>query len=336
MGYGDVRIAEKAAGIIVRDERVIKAPISGSITYAAKENQRIPVNTKLLEIKKETVDSELTGRYNEINEKLQALQSMDDQNAASAGLEESVKEGLANIAFSLNEGNLAAAYSHKEKLTREISYRLAAGTTQSEREDLLREKEELDEIIEGGIKAEYAPFSGVPVYTLDGYEEILHPGSLEEIIPSRVTPVKAVEVDLSGALEAGQPVMKLVANHVWYAVCNLSEGFAEGLEQGSVVSLEISDRETYGVRAVVKNKTERDEGTVFVFESKDYFPGMYRARNVELTVVKVQRAGGALRPIEKNGVPGGSAGCGQYHCKKVIVKARRHQRSGGANRTRRI
>src|SRR5690606_24319009 len=128
--------------------------------YAAKENQRIPVGTKLLEMKKETINEELTRKYDEINQRLQALQSADSSRAVPAEIERSIKEGLENIAFLLNEGNLAAAYSQKERLTREINISLAASTTGLEREELLRQKEEFDNIIEGGIKAEFAPFSG--------------------------------------------------------------------------------------------------------------------------------------------------------------------------------
>ena len=286
VGYGDVKISESTAAVIVRKEQVIKAPISGSITYAVKENQRVPVGTKLLEMKKETINEELTGKYNEISQRLQALQSADDSRAVPAEIEKSIKEGLEDIAFSLNEGNLAAAYSQKERLTREINISLAASTTRLEREELLRQKEELDNIIEGGIKAKFAPFSGVPVYTLDGYEELLHPENLEAIVPSEVAPAKAKKVDLSGQLEAGQPVMKMVANHEWYAVCSLSESFAESLEKGSVVSLEISREQTHSVRAVVRNKVKHEDGPIVFFESKDYFPGLYEARDIEMNVVK--------------------------------------------------
>ncbi len=291
VGYGDVKISESTTGVIVRKEQVIKAPISGSIIYAVKENQRIPAGTKLLEMRKETIDEELTGKYNEISQRLQALQSVDDSRTIPVEIERSIKDGLESIAFSLNEGNMAAAYSQKERLTREINISLAASTTRLEREELLRRKEELDNIIEGGIKAEFAPFSGVPVYTLDGYEELLYPENLEEVVPSKVTPAKVKKVDLSGELEAGQPVMKMVANHVWYAVCSLSEGFAERLEKGTVVYLEVSEEQTYNVRAVVRNKVEQEEGPVVFFESKDYFPGLYEERNVEMTVVKGKYSG---------------------------------------------
>lgn len=291
VGYGDVKISESTVGVIVRKEAVIKAPISGSIIYAAKENQRIPVGTKLLEMKKETINEELTGKYDEINQRLQALQSADSSRAVPAEIERSIKEGLENIAFLLNEGNLAAAYSQKERLNREINISLAASTTGLEREELLRQKEELDNIIEGGIKAEFAPFSGVPVYTMDGYEELLYPENLEEVVPSKVAPAKAKKVDLTGELEAGQPVMKVVANHEWYAVCSLSEDFAEGLGKGSVVYLEVSEEQTHSVRAVVRDKIEQEEGPVVVFEAKDYFPGLYEARNVEMTVVKGKYSG---------------------------------------------
>ena len=99
VGYGDVKISESTVGVIVRKEAVIKAPISGSIIYAAKENQRIPVGTKLLEMKKETINEELTGKHDEINQRLQALQSADNSRAVPAEIERAIKEGLENIAL---------------------------------------------------------------------------------------------------------------------------------------------------------------------------------------------------------------------------------------------
>jgi hypothetical protein len=71
----------------------------------------------------------------------------------------------------IDEGNLAMVYYEKERLAREMNYSLAANATQSEREELIRQKEEPGRNDRGSIKAEFAPFSGVPVYSLDGYEE---------------------------------------------------------------------------------------------------------------------------------------------------------------------
>jgi hypothetical protein len=84
VGHGDVMIAQKVAGGIVRHEMVVKAPISGRVTYAARENVRVPINSKLLEIKRDNIDTDLTDKYKEINDKLQVLQSLED-NSAPAG-----------------------------------------------------------------------------------------------------------------------------------------------------------------------------------------------------------------------------------------------------------
>ncbi len=295
VGYGDVRIGQQAGGIIVRRERVIKAPISGSISFIVKENVRVPANAKLLEVKKDKIDADLTKKYNEINQRLQVLQQTDSSAEAEVP-EQVVEKGLSAIDFSMSEGNFAAVYYQKEELLREIGYSVAANTTQSEREELIQQKAELDEILAGGIKAEASPFSGVPVYTLDGYEEVLSPDNLEEIIPSQVLRSKVKKADLQKELNAGDPVMKIVDNHVWYFVCNLSKEFVGGMKQGSRVTLEVSDGQVHTVTAVVKNINIQDTEAIVVFESKDYFPGLYELRNIEMMVVK-EKYSGYLVPL---------------------------------------
>ncbi|MGI6703089.1 MAG: HlyD family efflux transporter periplasmic adaptor subunit [Clostridia bacterium] len=291
VGHGDVMIAQKVAGVIVRHEMVVKAPISGRVTYAARENVRVPINSKLLEIKRDNIDTDLTDKYKEINDKLQVLQSLEDNSALPAVPDKVVSEGLSNIAYLIDEGNLAMVYYEKERLAREMNYSLAANATQSEREELIRQKEELDGMIEGGIKAEFAPFSGVPVYSLDGYEEALSPKNLKEIIPSSVVPQKVERVDFTKELEAGVPTLKIVDNHAWYFVCNLSEDFAGDLKQGSVVTLDIPGEEMNSIRARVNDIYRLEGELTAAFEAKDFFHGLYEKRHMELTVIKGKYSG---------------------------------------------
>ncbi len=291
VGYGDIMIAEKALGVIVRDEKVINAPISGDVTYIVNENVRIPVNTKLFEIKDCKITSGLTEQYNKINERLEALQSLEDNRTFPVEINETVNDILSNIVFLLDSGNLSTVYYEKERLTRQINYSLAATITQPEKGELIRKKDELDMIIEDGVKNEKAPFSGVPVYSLDGYEEILSPGNINEIIQLKDIRGKAKAIDLAKGVKAGEPVMKVVNNHLWYLICNLSEDFVTGLNQGSIVTLDIIGEESNSIRAKVDRINTQDKDIYVVFQSRDFFPGLYERRNVELMVVRGKYSG---------------------------------------------
>ncbi len=301
--HGSISIYEKVSGIVVREERIIKAAISGYVTYIAKENIRVPVNEKLLEIKSDRIDASLTEEYNEINKRLQALEQMDNSIQAAVD-DDTINTSLSSIGLLIDRGDLAAVYQEKERLNREISYSIAANTTQAEREELIREKERLDQMIEGGIKDELSPFSGVPVYSLDGYEEIFYPGNMQEIIPSKVQPESAKKIDLTKELTAGEPVLKIVDNHVWYLVCDVSEEFGEGLKQNSSISLEVLDGSSYTTGARVNSIHQQEGGYKVIFESGDFFPGLYEKRVVDLNVIK-EKHSGYLIPlialIEKDG-----------------------------------
>jgi len=294
--YGSISILEKTSGIVVRNETVINSPISGYVTYIIKENIRVPVNTKVMEIKSGRIDDSSIERYNEINGRLQALDQIGS--LAQAAPDDSViRAGLYNMSLLIDRGNLAAVYREKERLNREISYNVAVNTTQAEREELISEKEELESIIEGGIRAEFSPFSGIPVHTLDGYEEMFCPENMHEIVPSMVQPENVKKADLSKEVKAGEPVLKIVDNHEWYIVCDISREFAGGIKQGSRVSLEVLGPENIAVGARVKGIYEQEEGFRAVFASGDYFPGVYEKRTVDLNVVK-EKHSGYMIPVE--------------------------------------
>ncbi len=327
--YGSISILEKASGIVVRNETVINSPISGYVTYIIKENIRVPVNTKVLEMKSGRIDDSSIERYNEINERLQALDQIGS--LAQAALDDSViRAGLYNISILIDQGNLAAVYREKERLSREISYNTAANTTQAEREELISEKEELESIIEGGIRAEFSPFSGIPVHTMDGYEGMFCPENMHEIIPSMVQPENIRKADLSKEIKAGEPVLKIVDNHEWYIVCDMSGEFAEGIKQGSRVSLELLGPENITVGARVKGLHEQEEGFRVVFASGDYFPGVYEKRTVDLNVVK-EKHSGCMIPVEALIEKDGEYQVQVLEAEKIVNKRVRVKGNDGVN-----
>ncbi len=294
VAYGDIMIAERTTGIIVRDEKVIRAPISGDVTYIVKENIRVPVNTRLFEIRDSKIDGALVDKYNRTKERLATLQTPGDEHTLSEERDGTIDDVLSNIAFLIDSGNLTMVYYEKERLSRRINYNIASDPVQVEKQQLTRKEEELSALIEGGIKYANAPFAGVPVYSLDGYEEVLCPDNISEIVPSEVAGAKAKTINFSKGLKAGDPVMKIVNNHLWYLVCSLNIDFVKDLKEGSVVTLDIAGEESSNIRARVENITPQDDGTddtIVTFQSRDFFPALYEGRSVDLTVVKGKYSG---------------------------------------------
>lgn len=288
--HGSISLYQQASGVVVRTEKLVNSPITGYISNIADENIRLPANQRVLEVKSDKVDDSSLERYKQINDRLQALEQTDASIRAEVD-EEVIKKGLKNIGLLIDQQNFSAVYQQKEKLNRDINYGIAANTTQSEREQLLKEKNRLDEIIEGGIREVVSPFPGIPVYSLDGYEEVLCPENVQEIVPSKVQPKSIKRVDLSGKVEAGLPVLKIVDNHVWYIVCEVSKEFAEGMEKGAKISLEVLGEEPRTIAARVYSIHEQDQGFRIVFNSGDFFPGLYQRRVIELNVIKAKHSG---------------------------------------------
>ncbi len=297
---GEAKVEEMTTGIIVRKEQVIKAPISGYISFMARENERIPVSTKLLEVRRERIDGDILERYNEIMAKINEIESVDMETQPD------IARSLSTISSFIASGNLSGVYHEKEKLIRELGSKQDLQGAENI-DKLVEERKNLERIIGDGIKSENASFSGIPVYSLDGYEEVLNAGHLMEIDPSRFKEVKTSRIDRTKKVEADQPVLKLVDNHEWYLVVRLSAEFAGDIEKGDTVTLELDSQEQNEIRAVVKDVSPKEESILAAFTINDYFPGFLEKRAVEVNVVK-DRYSGYVIPVralvEKDGKTG--------------------------------
>jgi putative membrane fusion protein len=278
--YGDIRSDERAKGLVVRNETVIRAPISGKISYIAPENIKVPVNTKLLEITEDRIDQKLINQYNDIIRQLEAS-DLDIADRAN----DAIMNRLANIADLIDRRNLMAVHREKEMLAREL---VAANNGNSAgRGALIDEKKRLEELIAEGIADQKALFPGIPVHTVDGYEEVLHPGGIDKIDPSGIESRDPSKVDLKRRIEAGDPVLKLVDNYEWFIIVQLSKSFSDGLNIGSVVSVEAGgQQDEFSVKASVCSIQEQERHRIVALRITDYVPGMLDKRFIDISVVQ--------------------------------------------------
>jgi putative membrane fusion protein len=321
--YGEVKIEEETKGVIIRNERLIKAPISGKVSFIAQENVKVPVNAKLLEVRRDRIDEETIRRYNEINQKIEALNNMDSENA---GVEvgRGIHQYLSNISYLILSGNLLPVYYEKERLTREISKSTALDSSGSNLDTLIQEKEKIEEVIEDGIKVEHAEFSGVPVYTLDGYEEVLTVEHLDEVDLSKLKPADSFRINIQDGVKAGEPVLKLVDNCKWHIATELTREFGENLKEGSRISVRFIDKEDATVDARIERLSDGNNGIVAFLEIKDYVPGMLEERFVNISVIR-NRYRGYVIPVNAIAQKGDGAEVmvlqgGKIVAKKIVVK----------------
>ncbi|MBA1333767.1 MAG: hypothetical protein HPY66_0160 [Firmicutes bacterium] len=322
--YGEVKIMEQAKGVVVRMEKTVKAPISGRIAYIVPENVKVPVGTKVLEIKRDRIDDETLARYNEINKRIQALGDLDSE-AAPDNSTGNVMKYLANISRLIHEGSLLAVYYEKEHLVRELNRSTALASSANELKLLLQEKDKIEKEMDGGVKAEYTQFPAVPVYALDGYEEVLTVESIKEINPAELSPPAVLRIDLNKGVEAGETVLKLVDNRKWYIVSQLSSGFGEDIKENKNVSIEFPGDDTVTVKGRVIGSKTTDQGTVVYIEIKDYVPGIFEQRFVDIILIK-ERYSGFVVPQKAIIEKGNETEVlvlqeGKVRSKKVAVKA---------------
>jgi len=282
--YGEVKVEEKVTGIIIRNEMVIKAPISGYVSFVSKENVRVPVNSKLVEVRRERIDDGVLKRYNEIVEEINSIEVSNIQTQSN------MSRSLSNISRLIATRNYSMVYSEKERMLKEL-YLEKSSQDNTDIDKLIKERKKLEDMIGNGVKSECAAFAGIPVYSLDGYEEVLNSDHLLEVDPSEFQPDEYRKTNFDKEVKIDQPVLKLVDNYKWYLVVQLNSDFGSSLKKGDRVTLDFDEENYNGVRATIIDMKQCEDILLVAFEIKDQVPGYLKKRVTEVNVVKAKYSG---------------------------------------------
>ncbi|MCM1544775.1 MAG: hypothetical protein NC110_05685 [Ruminococcus sp.] len=119
------------------------------------------------------------------------------------------------------------------------------------------QQEELEQFSarKGSVKA---PFPGYFVSDIDGYEEAFNYNKIDDITSKQIDKLlKSEPKEINNALG------KIVGQHVWYFVCNMSVSEGANLKTNETVNVDFSDKGIHNVKMVVK-KIERNSDTMAV------------------------------------------------------------------------
>lgn len=276
------------AGYIVRTEQVYNAPAAGTIYHYVQEGTRVKKNRVLSTIYTGNVSEETLKELENLNKRIADLESA-GSNYTVSGLssEEGIENIKNNIISARQGGNVSKIESYKAQINGIIT-----GTVQEQQTDdinALREKKQsLEASIQSSKSDIYSQMSGVFSKNVDGLENVLTPKNVMSYKLSDYTGIADMVKEYKNQASSGQPVCKVVNNHIWYVLLTVDKNAAKDLQTGQNVKLRF--RKLPGIEAdatveYISTEESETEKNVVALKCEQYKEGVFSTRFSEMELI---------------------------------------------------
>lgn len=263
-------------GYLIRDEETFRSD-AGTLSHSLSEGERVGRNQTM------AVAYPDSGALNRV-EQLNALQLQLEQLSfslvsyldpdAALKLDSSITSDLLSLRRMVASGEYSRAEEEVASLKGAILKRDYTSASQEEIEAAIKDTETQISQLENSLNgtAITAPEGGIYSAACDGYESVLTPELLDELIPSTLDGIKPVESD------SAANVGKLIYGDTWYYAANITDAQAEQLGGRSSVTLRLAKGldEDMTMKVVSISRSENGKRTLLLSSDK------YIARTTQL------------------------------------------------------
>ncbi|MDI3534325.1 MAG: hypothetical protein PWQ82_690 [Thermosediminibacterales bacterium] len=311
--YGSIKSAYPLDGIIIREEQVVKSPITGQLKYLVNKNRRVRYGETVAVITKPSIDLVfLENRLREIERRIDDLKTFEkaDDKKNTEILDQALNKKLELIISDIEKGDFFGVIKKKEELLTILNKGKHLGLNQN---DSLKQAEIeremiLNELKKGKIELK-APFSGIVSFRIDGLEDLLKPEKLQQINPEKLLEANSGFIDIKKEeIKAGEPVFKIVNNFNYYIVSYLEAPIEMDIKEGNYINISACKPESPEIKAKVYKVINSDDGkTVLILQTDQMLPDFTEIRKICFQILS-DRIWGIKLPLEtvinRNGVNG--------------------------------
>lgn len=207
--------------IIIRQETVFAAPVSGKLVLRVKEGERVRAGMPIVEISNPRASRVIDDQINQVNQKLAEFDRLNGSRILS--LEKACRDLGLKIRETVAEARKSAALGDYERLLtldlllRDTVQKRAEAAADLERLDTLRneivaERQRLADIAKKANNVVEAPSPGVVSFWVDGLEKAFSTVKTEGISPRAVFTAqpKPAESRTGDEVKAGKPLFRIV------------------------------------------------------------------------------------------------------------------------------
>ncbi len=307
--WGVVEESIEAKGLIIRDERVLVSPVTGTVRFMASEGEKVRAGAVVAEVADDEARQRVEPPLLKAREELDAFEAyasarLDALEQEAASLRLDVENEKRALARSKASGDARAAREAAAALaSAEGALDRALARLDREVESLEAKRRQLTQAVSRREASyEHAVFRfraqepAVVSFELDGLEDELSPSAcerLDEELASSLEPSTS-RVEDGATVQAGQPVLRLVDNSRLVVAAFLPDDQASELVTKRSVRVEFEGVAGGPVTASVRRS---DDGTSpagrrgVLLEVSGFPAELVRGRRVGMRIVKNVRSG---------------------------------------------
>lgn len=296
--YGELVESISKQGVIIKDEQVILAQADGNIDYLAQEGKRVPKNKKIAEIQKGEVDLQKKEKLDTINRRIESIKFNRNEEILKSDIQKldvTTKRLRSEIKTNIMNSDIESIQNLKDKLLVAIDKKSLIWGEKSivgkNTKTLESEKFKIENELNSSVKSVFAQESGIISFNKDDYEDILKVSSIEHLNSQYLSTVKNKEnmIKKNDGVKVGDPIGKIINNHIWHIAVVLDEKESSHLKIGANVKV---DKESQVFDASVKYlyKDENNKN-ILVLEVDEEKVDFYDERICDFNIIYRQVSG---------------------------------------------
>lgn len=274
-------------GWFVRDEIVAEGTSSNTVKHIVSNGEKVQADAALAVVYADASIMEASRRLEEIEQELSLLQSavqtvgsLTDTTKTDQMIAKQMETLAGQVAYGVPTGASASALTLRELALRRNAASLDVGTLRSQIVLLEDEKSKLAGQAYGRSNTISAPASGYFSEVVDGYESVLKPADVKEMLPDAFEKITGQRVSApKGKLG------KVMQGFTWYFATVLSAEDAGRLRVGQRVTLKFSQIAADATAYVTAVNYDEDGQALAVFSSTTVDGDLVSMRQQEVSIV---------------------------------------------------
>ncbi len=275
-------------GVIVREEKLYNASSAGTVYNNETEGARVAKDSLISTIYSGSVSSDVLRELHNLDKKIEKEEKSENSySPADISVENEIASISSNVIKAAVKNDISSIIQYKRDIN---SLRAGESVIAEDRlKELNAERGNLELSIASSKTEIYADMSGIFTTYLDGLENVLNPALVENYSPSTLG-----ELNLSGrenksssSVNAGDPVCKIMNNHVWYVLMSVPAEKVKDVEKNTPVSMRFKNMANEKINGKISYIGEADESgnALALVKFSTYFESAFSHREVDADLI---------------------------------------------------
>ena len=281
-----------AQGFIARDERVYYARNTGTVYNHVAEGERVSTDSIVSTVYSGVISSDTIKELGTLDKNIVKERNAENRTSLyvsdSASVESEVSLRAKSIFDDAAEKNITGISKQKNDINK-----LRSGEELTDENSRLSQLEAQKKAIEDRIgmnKNEiFTEISGIFTTYLDGLEAVLKPDYVKDYTVDYIESLKGrrdAYSNISGSVKTGDPICKVVNNHVWYVIITADAASKETFDKNKNVILRFKNMTNAETSGTVSYISDEQNGKILVMiKCSQYMEGAFAYRNADVDVI---------------------------------------------------